>query len=63
MKLRIKNTEITTKIISWIQIIGGIYGIGLISWLMLQKNDSINGAILFIFLLGLQSFYIFNLCR
>ena len=60
MKIRIKNTKITTIIIGWIQIIGGIYGIGLMSRLMLQQNNPINGAVLLIVLLGL-SLFIFSI--
>ena len=59
MQMRIKNTAITTKIISWIQIIGGIYGLGLIAWLLL-KTQTITGPILLIFLTGL-SLFIFSI--
>jgi hypothetical protein len=51
-----KLTKFTTlNIISWIQIIGGITGLGLIADLLLQ-TDSINGPILLIFLIGLGLF-------
>lgn len=59
MQMRIKNTAITTMILSWIQIIGGIYGLGLIVWLLL-KTETINGPILLIFLTGL-SLFIFSI--
>ena len=55
MKPRIKNTELTLKIIGWLQIVGGIAGLGLIAYLM-TKTGTINGAILLIFLLGLGLF-------
>jgi hypothetical protein len=59
MRLRIKNADLTLKIISWMQIIGGIAGLGLIAYLLLQ-TDTINGAILLIFLIGL-SLFIFSI--
>lgn len=59
MKKRIKNTAVTTKILGWLQIIGGIYGLGLIVWL-LQKTQTINGPVLLIFLTGL-SLFIFSI--
>jgi hypothetical protein len=55
MKLRIKNTDLTIKIISWLQIVGGITGIGLMVYLMVQTG-AINGAMMFIFLFGLALF-------
>jgi len=48
MKLRIKSTNLTVKIIGWLQIIGGIAGIGLMAYLMLNTGE-INGALLLIF--------------
>lgn len=61
MKLRIKSTDLTIKIFGWLQIIGGIVGIGVISWLTLNLGE-VNGAILFIVLLGyfLFSFSIYT---
>jgi hypothetical protein len=59
MKLRIKNTDFTLRIISWIQIVGGISGLLLICYLLLQ-TDIINGAVLLIFLIGL-SLFIFSI--
>ena len=56
MKFRIKNTEITLKIIGFYELIGGILGIGLSCWLML-KTGTINGPFLFIFLLA---FFLFS---
>ena len=55
MKLRIKNTHFTLTIIGWLQIVGGIAGLGLMAYLML-KTGTINGAILLMFLLGLGLF-------
>ena len=51
MRLRIKNTEYTLKVLGWVQIFGGIYGIGFVSWLTINVGD-INGALLFILLFG-----------
>lgn len=59
MKLRIKNTKTTVIIIGWLQLIGGIYGLGLVSNLMINI-ESLNGAILFILLFGL-SLYILSI--
>ncbi|MEC3906836.1 hypothetical protein VOI54_07385 [Tamlana sp. 2201CG12-4] len=53
--MRIKNTDITIKTIGWLQIIGGVTGIGLMAYLMLNTGE-INGAILFILLTGLTLF-------
>jgi hypothetical protein len=55
MELRIKNTLLTLQIIGWLQVIGGISGIGLVAYLMLQ-TDTINGPLLLIFLIGLTLF-------
>lgn len=55
MRLRIKNTTLTLQIISWLQIIGGITGLGLMAYLMLQTG-TINGAILLLFLIGIGLF-------
>ncbi len=55
MKLRIGDTERTIVILSWLQIVGGITGIGLVAYLMLQTAD-VNGAVLLIFLTGLALF-------
>ena len=56
MPLRIKNTTLTLKLISWFQIIGGITGLGLVASLML-KTGAISGAILFIFTVGIGIFW------
>lgn len=48
-KLSIINT------ISWIQIIGGITGLALIAYLLLQ-TDAIKGPVLLIFLMGISLF-------
>jgi hypothetical protein len=55
MRLRIKSTKVTLQIISWLQIVGGVTGLGLVAYLML-KTGTINGPILFIFLMGLGVF-------
>ena len=55
MKLRIKSTNVTLKIIGWMQIIGGIAGLGVVAYLMLQTGQ-INGALLLIFLTGIALF-------
>ncbi|MGV8878483.1 MAG: hypothetical protein ACOH2A_05585 [Sphingobacteriaceae bacterium] len=47
------------NIISWLQIIGGISGLGLIAYLLLQ-TDTINGPVLLIFLIGI-SLFVFSL--
>jgi hypothetical protein len=52
MKPRIKNTRFTLKIIGWLQVVGGITGLGLMVYLM-TRTGTINGAILLIFLMGL----------
>lgn len=61
MKLRIKNTELTIKLFAWLQIIGGIIGIGVVSWIILNLGE-VNGAVLFIVLFGyfLFSFSIYS---
>jgi len=59
MKLRIKTTEITLRIISYLQIIGGITGLALICYLLMQ-TDNVNGPVLLIFLIGL-SLFIFSI--
>lgn len=55
MKLRIKSTKLTIKLISWLQIVGGITGLGLIAYLMLNLG-AINGVILLIICVGLGLF-------
>lgn len=55
MKLRIKNTDTTIKLISWIQILGGILGLGVMGYLLLQTG-TINGPILLIFIIGIGLF-------
>jgi hypothetical protein len=56
MKLRIKNTTLTIKIISWLQIGGGITGLLMMAYLMLQTG-TINGGMLFILLTGIGLFW------
>jgi hypothetical protein len=55
MRLRIRDTSLTLKIIGWQQIVGGIAGIGVIAYLMLQ-TAAVNGGVLLIFLTGLALF-------
>lgn len=55
MRLRIKSTTLTLQTISWLQIVGGVTGLGLVAYLMLQ-TATINGPILLIFLIGLGLF-------
>jgi hypothetical protein len=55
MRLRIKSTTLTLQIISWLQIAGGVTGLGLMAYLML-RTETINGAILLILLIGLGLF-------
>lgn len=55
MKLRIKSTRLTLSIISWLEIIGGITGIGLIFYLLL-RTGAVNGPLLLIFIVGLSLF-------
>ena len=55
MRIRIKSTTLTLQIISWLQIVGGVTGLGLVAYLMLQTG-TINRAILLIFLIGLGLF-------
>lgn len=55
MRLRIKNTAITLRVFSWLQVIGGITGLWLMTSLMLQTGP-INGPILLIVLIGLALF-------
>jgi hypothetical protein len=61
MKPRIKNTQLTLKLISWLQIVGGIAGLGLMAYLML-RTGAINGTLLLILLLGvgIYSFSIYS---
>ncbi|MDR3653949.1 MAG: hypothetical protein P4L34_13385 [Paludibacter sp.] len=61
MKLRIKNTSITLQIIGWLQIIGGITGIVLMGYLMLNLG-TITGILLLLLLVGifLYSFSIYT---
>lgn len=56
MKLRIKNTQTTIVIIALYQILGGILGIGITAWLMINTGE-INGSILLILILALVLYY------
>ena len=55
MKYRIKDTKTTTKVIGIYQIIGGIAGIGLMTWVMLKMN-TINNLALFILIISFLLF-------
>ncbi|MBE7177170.1 MAG: hypothetical protein INR69_12240 [Mucilaginibacter polytrichastri] len=55
MKLRIKSTSLTIKCIGWLQLIGGITGLGLLARL-LMNTGAINGPILLIFVIGISLF-------
>jgi len=55
MKLRIKNTSITLKIIGWLQIIGGILGLGVMAYIMYQTG-TITGIVLLLLLIGIGLF-------
>ena len=55
MKLRIKNTKTTLRVIAIYQIIGGILGFGMMAWLLLHTNE-ITGPVLFIFCLAFVLF-------
>lgn len=55
MKLRIKNTALTIKILGWMQIIGGVFGIGVVSYILIRLNE-LNGTLLFIILTGYSLF-------
>ena len=59
MKPRIKNTDITIKVIGWLQILGGILGFVTIGKLLL-RTDTINGPVLLLFLIGI-SLFIFSI--
>lgn len=55
MKPRIKNTQLTLKIIGWLQIVGGIAGLGLIAYTMLGTG-TITGTLLLMLLMGIGLF-------
>ena len=59
MRLRIRDTSFTLKIIGWQQIIGGIMGIYLMASLMLQQA-TVNGVVLLIILTGI-ALYIYSI--
>ncbi len=52
MKFRIKSAETTILIVAIYQILGGIWGFGLIAWLLLQTQE-LNGPILLIYLISI----------
>lgn len=55
MDLRIKNTPFTLKVIGWLQLIGGVFGWGIIAS-MLMKTGEITGPVLLIFFIGFGVF-------
>ena len=55
IKLRIKDTAVTLKIIGWLQLVGGVTGMYLMGRLLLQTG-TITGPILFILLTGISLF-------
>ena len=59
MKLRIKDTPLTLKVIGIYQLIGGLLGLALIGWLLINTGQ-LNGPLIFIFIIavGLYSFSI-----
>ncbi len=61
MKLLSKNLKLIQKIIGWIQIIGGIAGLGLMAYLMLN-TEAINGPVLLLLLIGVALFIISIYC-
>jgi hypothetical protein len=59
MKSIFKNLNLLIKIIGWMQIVGGVVGLGLMASIMV-KTETISGIILFLFLTGL-SLFIFSI--
>lgn len=55
MKLRIKSTPTTIISIAIYQILGGLVGLGLVSWLLVRTQE-LNGVLLFIFLISIGLF-------
>lgn len=55
MKIRIKNSSITLKVISLLQFIGGIVGLCMVAYLML-RTENITGPYLFVFFIGVALF-------
>jgi hypothetical protein len=59
MRLRIKSTTLTMKIIGWFQIVGGVLGLAAVASLMLNTGE-VSGGLLLIFLIG-TSLFIFSI--
>ena len=59
MKFIFKDTKTTLKTLAYYQIIGGILGIIMTAWALL-KIETLNGIILFIFLLALFLFSVYK---
>ncbi len=59
MRLRLKSTSLTMKIIGWFQIIGGVLGLGAVAYLMLNTGQ-VSGGVMLIFLIGI-SLFIFSI--
>ena len=55
MNFRIKNTKLTLQLIGWLQLIGGIFGFGLLAYLMLNTG-AISGPVFLIFCVGILLF-------
>jgi hypothetical protein len=55
MRLRIRNTVLTLKIIAWWQIIGGILGMAVMAYIMLH-TDTVTGPVLLLILIGVGLF-------
>ena len=55
MRLRIKNTNLTLKMIGWLQILGGIVGLGIMAYIM-YETGTITGVILLLILIGIGLF-------
>lgn len=55
MNINIKNQKLALQLIGWLQCVGGIFGFGLLAYLMLNTG-AISGAILLIFCVGILLF-------
>jgi hypothetical protein len=55
MKLRIKNTMLTLKIIAWWQIIGGVLGLAVMAYILLH-TEAVTGPVLLLILIGIGLF-------
>lgn len=55
MRYRIKSTKLTLKIIAWLQIVGGVSGLGAMGYAML-KIGTVTGAVLLLLFVGIGLF-------